>query len=304
MMLHEGEVPVDSDLARDLLRRQQPHLADLPITPVGGGTDNTMYRVGADHVARFPRTPEKVGPLEKELAWLPRLAPHLPCLIPAPTYRGRPDPGYPFRWALFTWIEGEEVAAASVTDWTRYGGDLADVVRSLHATDLMGETRSGDLCWYRGGNLLPDQHWTGPCFDAARRHHPRVDFDVLEQVWRQALDLPPNGEPHVWLHADLKPTNVLVKDGRLHAVIDFGALSIGLPDAEHAVVWDLPEAAREAYRAELDVDDLTWARARAWALALAVNAIAEYWATFPALATEGLNRLHAIVRDANESHDS
>jgi hypothetical protein len=152
MMLPEGEVPVDSDLVRDLLRRQQPDLADLPVTPLGGGTDNTMYRVGADHVARFPRTPEKVGPLKKELAWLPRLGPHLPCLIRAPTYRGRtyrgrPAPGYPFRRALFTWIDGEEVAAASVTDWARYGGDLADVVRGLHATDLMGATRSGELCW-------------------------------------------------------------------------------------------------------------------------------------------------------------
>ena len=109
------------------------------------------------------------------------------------------------------------------------------------------------------------------------------------------------GRPHVWLHADLKPTNVLVKDGRFHAVIDFGALSVGLPDAEHAVVWDLPEAAREAYRARLDIDDLTWARARAWALALAVNGIAEYWVIFPVLATEGLNRHQAIVRDASRA---
>ena len=92
---------------------------------------------------------------------------------------------------------------------------------------------------------------------------------------------------------------MLVKDGRLHAVIDFGALSVGLPDAEHAVVWDLPETAREAYRADLNVDDLTWARARAWALALAVNGIAEYWTTFPTLATEGFNRLQAIIRDAS-----
>ena len=78
-------------------------------------------------------------------------------------------------------------------------------------------------------------------------------------------------------------------------------MSVGLPDAEHAVVWDLPEAAREAYRARLDIDDLTWARARAWALALAVNGIAEYWVIFPVLATEGLNRHQAIVRDASRA---
>ena len=244
---------------------------------------------------------EKVPLLKKELTWLPRLSPHLPCAIPTPTYVGRPDVGYPFPRALFTWIEGEEVASAPVTDWARYGQDLAGFVRSLHEIDLMGATRSGDLSWYRGGDLLPDEDWAGPCFDAARRHRPGVDLDVLGEVWQKALDLPPNGGPHVWLHADLKPTNVLVKDGRFHAVIDFGALSVGLPDAEHAVVWDLPEAAREAYRARLDIDDLTWARERAWALALAVNGIAEYWVIFPVLATEGLNRLQAIVRDASRA---
>jgi aminoglycoside phosphotransferase (APT) family kinase protein len=120
----------------------------------------------------------------------------------------------------------------------------------------------------------------------------------LQEVWRHALELPAASGPHVWLHGDLKPTNVLVQDGKLHAVIDFGALSVGLPDAEHAVVWDLPEAAREAYRASLAIDDLTWARARAWALAPAVNGIAEYWTTFPTLATEGFNRLQAIIDDA------
>ena len=136
---------------------------------------------------------EKVPLLKKELTWLPRLSPHLPCAIPTPTYVGRPDVGYPFPRALFTWIEGEEVASAPVTDWARNGQDLAGFVRSLHEIDLMGATRSGDLSWYRGGDLLPDEDWAGPCFDAARRHRPGVDLDVLGEVWQKALDLPPNG---------------------------------------------------------------------------------------------------------------
>ena len=100
------------------------------------------------------------------------------------------------------------------------------------------------------------------------------------------------------MHADLKPTNVLVRHGRLHAVLDFGALSVGHPDAEHAVTWDLPAVPRDAYRASLNIDDLTWARARAWALAIAVNGVAEYWTSFPSFAAECLRRLHAIAVDA------
>jgi hypothetical protein len=30
-------------------------------------------------------------------------------------------------------------------------------------------------------------------------------------------------------------------------VVDVGGLSIGLPDTEHAPVWDLPPGARHAY---------------------------------------------------------
>ena len=186
MTLHKGEVAVDSDLVRTLLHHQRPDLADLAITQIGGGTDNTMYRVGADHVARFPRTRDKVRPLQKELTWLPRLSPHLPCLIPAPMHLGRPEPGYPFPWALYAWIEGEEVSSTSVTDWARYAKGLANIVYSLHTIDLMGASRSDDLCWYRGGNLLPDKDWIGPRFDAARRHELDVDFEILEEVYKIA----------------------------------------------------------------------------------------------------------------------
>ena len=89
---------------------------------------------------------------------------------------GGPEPGYPFPWALYAWIEGEEVSSASVTDWARYAEDLANIVCSLHTIDLMGATRSGDLCWYRVGNLLPDEDWIGPRFNAAQRHDLDVDF--------------------------------------------------------------------------------------------------------------------------------
>ena len=51
---------------------------------------------------------------------------------------GWPEPGYPFPWALYAWIEGEEVSSASVTDWARYAEDLANIVCSLHTIDRMG----------------------------------------------------------------------------------------------------------------------------------------------------------------------
>ena len=295
--LHPDEVPVEEDTVRGLLSAQRPDLAGLPVAHLGGGTDNTLYRIGEEHLARLPRTRGTVASLEKELTWLPRLRPHLAHPIPTPVHAGRPGPGYPLSWAIYTWIDGQEPSAGTVADWARYGRDLARFVERLHTTDLMGATRSGDLAWYRGGPLRPQDGWVSSSFADVRRHGPDLDVDRLETLWRQALELPEPAGPHVWLHGDLRPTNVLVRDGLLHAAIDFGALSVGHPDAEHAVVWDLPPAARDAYRRHLDLDDLTWARAGAWAVAVGISGVAYYWSSFPSFVAECLHRLRAIAAD-------
>ncbi|KJY45989.1 phosphotransferase, partial [Streptomyces sp. NRRL S-444] len=142
--------------------------------------------------------------------------------------------------------------------------------------------------------------WFGRSLDDCRATvGAELDIDALEQLWRSALVLPEPSGPHVWLHGDLKPTNLLVREGRLHAVIDFGALSVGFPDAEHATVWDLPPRARQAYWNSLDLDEATWVRARAWAIAVAVSGIPYYWHTYPAFVAECRARLEAILADAS-----
>ncbi|MEW2556180.1 aminoglycoside phosphotransferase family protein [Streptomyces zhihengii] len=299
MTLHENEVPVDGALVRELLREQRPEWAGLPLAPAGAGTENTMYRLGDELLVRLPRTAEAAGSLAKERHWLPRLAPLLGRAVPEPVHSGDPGPGYPLPWSVHRWIEGAEAGPATVRDWAAFGTDLAAFVRELHGIGLMGATRAGDLAWYRGGTLGACAGWVGRDFGTCRAAGDTgLDLDTLEALWNAALELPGSPAPHVWLHGDLKPTNLLVREGRLHAVIDFGALSVGLPDAEHATVWDLPAAARHAYRAALDLDDATWHRARAWAVAVGVAGVAYYRHTFPAFVDECTARLRAILADA------
>ncbi|CAM5274076.1 phosphotransferase [Streptomyces spiroverticillatus] len=295
MPLHEDEIPVDETLVRSLLKEQCPDSADLPLSPAGAGTDNTMFRLGDDLLVRLPRTSGDA--VLKEQTWLPRLAPHLPYPVPAPVHAGTPTDAFPLPWSLFRWIDGEEPGPDTVRDWAAFGVDLAEFVRSLHRTDLMGATRTGDLSWYRGGSLRECDEWVVRCFEDCRTvaSGAGLDVDGLEELWRSALTHPEPSGPHVWLHGDLKPTNLLVRDGKLHAVIDFGALSVGLPDAEHATVWDLPPAAREAYWDALSLDDTTWTRARAWAIAVGVSGLSYYDQTFPAFVAECRARLEAIL---------
>ncbi|KXK63994.1 phosphotransferase [Micromonospora rosaria] len=299
MTLHHDEVPVDEDTVRSLVRAQCPQWADLPLSPAGAGTDNTMYRLGDDLLVRVPRTADKARSLRKEQRWLPRLAPLLPRAVPEPRHAGTPTPGFPLPWSVLGWIDGEEPGPDTVSDWAAFGADLAAFVRELHRVDLMGASRTDDLSWYRAGPLQPCDEWVSQYFQDCRATvGDDLDVATLERFWRAALALPePAGGP-VWLHGDLKPSNLLVTDGSLHAVIDFGGLSVGFPDAEHATVWDLPAAGRQAYWDAMDLDEATWTRARAWAVAVGVSGIAYYWHTYPAFVAECRVRLDHILADA------
>ncbi|MFC7546635.1 aminoglycoside phosphotransferase family protein [Plantactinospora sp. GCM10030261] len=298
-MLHEDEVAVDPATIRALVEAQCPQWAGLPLSPAGAGTDNTMYRLGDQLLVRLPRTAEKARSLRKEQRWLPRLAPLLTHQIPAPVHAGTPAAAFPLPWSIYRWIDGDEAGPGTVQDWTTFGADLAAFVRALHDVDLMGATRAGDLSGYRGGSLRDCDGWISRCFaDCRRTVATELDIESLHRFWRAGIALPDPSAPHAWLHSDLKPTNLLVRDGTLEAVIDFGGLSVGFPDAEHAAVWDLPPQARHGYWSVTRLDEATWTRARAWAVAVGVSGISYYWHTYPAFVAECRARLRGILDDA------
>ena len=84
-----------------------------------------------------------------------------------------------------------------------------------------------------------------------------------------------------WYHGDLAAENLLLRDGRLAAVLDFGGLAIGDPAVDLIVAWEiLDPPAREIFRSRLGVDDATWFRGRAWALSITLM-IWYYWSTMP-----------------------
>ncbi|MET8399108.1 aminoglycoside phosphotransferase family protein [Streptomyces sp900116325] len=301
MTLHENEIRVDEAVVRSLLREQRPDWAALPISPAGEGTDNRMYRLGDQLLIRLPRTPDNAKAIRKEQTWLPRLAPYLPCRIPEPVHAGTPSSAFPLVWSVYRWIDGDEAGPGSVADWPTFGADLAAIVQGLHSIPLMGADRQDELSWYRGGGLQACDRWISGCFDDCRTIQG-LDLDIahLQHLWRSALTLPEPSGRQVWLHGDLKPTNLLVQQGKLQAVIDFGGLSVGFPDAEHSPLWDLPPGARQAYWDAMSLGDVTWLRARAWAIAVGVSGVSYYWGTYPAFVSECLSRLRAILEAAGE----
>jgi aminoglycoside phosphotransferase (APT) family kinase protein len=299
--LHVDEVAIDEGTVRRLIDAQFPRWAQRDLRPAGHGTDNQMLRLGEDLVVRLPRTPSTAADVHKEQQWLPRLAPSLPVEVPTPVALGRPGSGYPFPWSIYRWVDGAELDPDHLDDPVGLGRDLAGFVRALHGIDLSGARRAGPLSSYRGGSLRDLAQPTEDNF-AACRDLPGLDLDLpgLHSIWQAVLDLDEPPASQTWMHTDLKPSNLVLRDGVLVGVVDFGGLSIGEPTGEHAATWDLPPVARTAYAAELGLDESIQLRARGWALAIALSGVPYYWSTWPGFVQQCLRRLRLILDDERE----
>lgn len=251
-------------LARRLVASQFPEWADLPVTPVElDGWDNTTFRLGADYTIRLPSAAGYEAQVEKEQRWLPELAPVVPVAIPVPAGMGRPGCGFPRRWSIYRWIDGEPATAEGIADLTKFARDLADFLVALQAANAEGAPGPGAHNFGRGGPLDIYDRETRDAIDAvARRVDPRIALEVWEAACASRWDRPP-----VWIHGDVTPSNLLTTGGRLGAVIDFGCCAGGDPACDLVMAWTFfGSDARHVFRQRIGLDDATWARARGWAL--------------------------------------
>ena len=109
---------------------------------------------------------------------------------------------------------------------------------------------------------------------------------------------PPIGSEPRWIHTDLVAENLLLADGRLAAVLDFGALALGHPSVDLIAAWELFDTGdRAIFRSALGVEAIDWARGRAWAFAIAVSTFSYYWHTMPARCAHRLVMAAAVLDD-------
>ncbi|MEO6702659.1 MAG: aminoglycoside phosphotransferase family protein [Jatrophihabitantaceae bacterium] len=302
MRLHEDELEIDLPLVRALVDRAVPGYAGRPLKPLAAsGSSNALFRLGDDLVMRLPRQPGGSATIDKEARWLPYLAAALPVTIPEVVLVGPPGLGYPERWSIVRWIEGSPPEPHTGGDGL--ARELAELLAALAALPVPAEALADPaLHWYRGAPLAS--------FDATMRASladcrqlPGLDLDVnaCEQMWNSAIALAGSAQPVEprWLHADLLAENLLVRDGRLAAVLDFGALTVGDPTVDLIAGWEvLDPSGRVVFRSLLDVDEASWERGRAWALAIAVMTFPYYGKTMPGRCADRLAMAQAVLADA------
>src|SRR5579859_2548429 len=273
MKMHDGEAELDAALVGRLVAAQFPDLAGLPVTGVRStGTVNAIYRLGEQFYARLPLVPRFVRALEREWRWLPELAPCLTLRIPEPVALGQPAAGYPSTWAVYRWLDGRPYADQLVDDERQAARDLARFVTELRR--------------------IP------PPADAPAAAGDVIDGPAALAAWEHARRAPAwDGQP-CWIHSDLLRPNLLVAAGRLGAVIDFGGVGVGDPATDVIPAWAVfGPAGRRAFRAALDVDEATWARARGIALHQAAALVPYYAVSNPAFADLGRRTVAEVVAD-------
>jgi aminoglycoside phosphotransferase (APT) family kinase protein len=290
--MHPDEVSIGLPLATRLVAEQFPHWAQLPLAEVrSAGVDNGVYRLGDELAVRLPRRRAVAAEADRLYRWLPRLAPHLPLAVPMPLARGTPGAGFPFPWLVCQWLDGQDIGADPDVDLADTAVRLGRFVAALHRIDATGAPPTP----YRGGPLSTlDNRVRGLIADLGADR--TIDPQPVTASWERALAAPAWDGAPVWVHADLSPVNLLARQHRLAAVIDFGGLGAGDPAIDLLPAWTwLAAPARDRFRAQVEPDDATWARGRGWALSLGLAAIRHYRHANPVLAAGGQHAVAEIL---------
>lgn len=289
--MHDDELDIDDSLVKALLNQQFPQWATLPVKRVSSdGTDNAIFRLGTDMCLRLPRTHAVEAQIEKEQTWLPRLAPLLPLAIPVPLGKGQPSRDYALHWSIYRWLEGKNMAVETAVDLPSVAIDLAEFLNALHQIDTKGAPLS------RRGEPLITQH--SEVEEALESLEGLIDTQRAASLWQSCLKAPSWDKSPVWLHGDLLPANLLIHQGKLSAVIDFGILGIGDPACDLIAAWSIfTQASRAIFRERLQIDEATWTRGRGWALSIALIILPYYLHTNPGLVKVAYRILSEIFND-------
>jgi aminoglycoside phosphotransferase (APT) family kinase protein len=207
--------------------------------------------------------------------------------------KGKPGQGYPWIWSVHSWIDGDNAFDAEVHDLAEAARDIAALMAALQLID----TRGGPLATpgRRGQPLSATERQTRRAIDEAR---DLVDVAAVTDAWEAASRALEWDREPVWFHGDIARGNLLVRGGRIHAVIDFGSIGVGDPACDLVIAWDLfDRTTRPAFRAALDVDDATWDRGRGWALCTALWALPYYLHTNPPMVAQARYKLAEVLAE-------
>jgi aminoglycoside phosphotransferase (APT) family kinase protein len=290
-----ADVAVDTALVRALLHEQHQDLAGLPLVETAAGWDNYLFRLGDALAVRLPRRALAASLIVHEQRWLPLLAAHLPLPIPVPVRTGQPGCGFPWCWSVVPWFDGTSASVVPLPDPAVNAVDLGQFLRALHQPAPAGAP-------YNPWRGVPLAERTRSVLERVKQLSDRVDSARIVAAWDDMVRTPRWQGPALWLHGDLHPGNLLIRDVHISAVLDFGDLTSGDPATDLSIAWMvLPPSVRSTFRASAcsavnPIDDDTWVRARGWALTLGLVYLASS-RDDPVLDAVAQATIHSVLSD-------
>lgn len=255
---------MDIDKVRRLLEIKYPMWKDMKIKEVKKmGNDNYTYHIGDKMSIRIPSADRYRNQAMKEQKWLRVLEPHVSVEIPKLIDGSEGIEEFPYPWGIYSWIEGDVLGSGNLVDKMEVAEGLAKFLKELHSIDTNGGPLAGKQNFYRGGAL---DVYNEEVIDSMEKIGNIIDREKVMNIWKEGLESS-WGRAGVWIHGDFVETNILVDNGRLKGIIDFGQLAVGDPACDLVLYWTyFDKVNRVRFRREVDLDSDTWARARGWIL--------------------------------------
>ena len=254
-----ADVEITDDLVRGLIEDQHPDLLGEHLRRFGSGWDNTTYRLGESLAVRLPRRQVGADMMVKEQRWLPELARGLPIATSTPIRLGEPGRGYPWPWSIVGWVSAEEALPDPEEAET-----MGAFLKSLHTP----APHDAPLNAWRGVPLAERSFSVEQRLDRLDQRDLRAPVERVRAIWNRVAEVPMDVAARRWLHGDLHPRNVIVRAGRIAAVIDWGDLCAGDPATDLAAAWlFFPEEAHQQFLSAYgDISAATWERSIGWAV--------------------------------------
>ena len=304
VQLHANELKISHSQVRQLIDAQFPEYQHLAVAPLGSsGSSNVLYRLGDELLIRLPRQPGGGVSLHKEQKWTALVGKQLPVTVPTVVALGEPGFGYPEPWAVVSWLPGEHPNTPEKSGPPGSGSvatQLAELLIAFRQLPVSEEATADPTLTgqYRGKRLTDYDQQMRLNVNACRTIKGlQLDLDSVLEQWEQALALPETDavEPS-WFHGDLVAENLLMNNGAITALLDFGGLGIGDPAVDLHGAWELLDTTgRAELRTLMEVEEAQWQRGRAWALAIAVMTLPYYWHTMPGRVTHRLVMARAAL---------
>ena len=134
--------------------------------------------------------------------------------------------------------------------------------------------------------------------DRTNNSKDEIDHGKVLKIWESLVNTPICDNKPVWIHADLLKSNILIKNNHISGIIDFGSAGIGDPAFDIIPAWSLFNLEnRNNFKEKIEICDIIWDRACAYALHQAVIGIPYYRKTNENFVKQSLFTINEIIKD-------